>query len=31
VILVGARHLAGENGLIKLLKKEGFIVEPIFD
>lgn len=31
VILVGARHLAGENGLIKLLKKEGYIVEPIFD
>ena len=28
-IAVGAGHLAGENGLIKLLRERGFIVEPI--
>lgn len=27
-IAVGVRHLPGENGLIDLLRKEGFIVEP---
>lgn len=27
---VGAGHLAGENGVIDLLKKEGYIVKPIF-
>src|SRR5574343_117414 len=26
---VGAGHLAGEEGVIKLLRKEGFIVEPV--
>lgn len=29
-IAVGAGHLPGENGLINLLKNEGFIVKPIF-
>jgi hypothetical protein len=28
-IAVGAGHLSGENGLIHLLKKQGFTVEPI--
>lgn len=28
-IAVGAGHLGGENGLINLLKKEGYSVEPI--
>ena len=28
-IAVGAGHLAGENGLINLLKKQGYTVEPI--
>lgn len=29
VIAVGAGHLPGENGLIELLKKEGFILTPV--
>lgn len=29
VIAVGAGHLAGENGVIKLLRKEGYTVKPI--
>ena len=28
-IAVGAGHLVGENGLISLLKKEGYILRPI--
>ena len=28
-VAVGAGHLAGENGLINLLKKQGYTVEPI--
>lgn len=28
-IAVGAGHLAGENGLINLLKKQGYTVEPV--
>jgi uncharacterized protein len=28
-IAVGAGHLSGENGLIQLLKKEGFILSPV--
>lgn len=28
-IAVGVRHLPGENGLITLLQKEGYKVEPI--
>ena len=28
-IAVGVRHLPGENGLIDLLRKEGFTVEPL--
>ncbi|MDB5228597.1 MAG: TraB/GumN family protein [Bacteroidota bacterium] len=28
-IAVGAGHLGGENGLIELLKKQGYVVEPI--
>ena len=28
-IAVGAGHLAGENGLIKLLREKGFVVEPL--
>jgi uncharacterized protein YbaP (TraB family) len=28
-IAVGAGHLAGENGLIKLLRKEGYTVKPV--
>lgn len=28
---VGAAHLAGENGLLNLLKKEGYTLTPIFD
>jgi len=28
-IAVGAAHLAGENGLIELLRKEGFTVTPV--
>jgi uncharacterized protein YbaP (TraB family) len=27
---VGAGHLGGENGVIMLLKKAGFTVEPVF-
>ncbi len=30
-IAVGAGHLAGEEGVINLLKKEGYFVEPIFN
>jgi uncharacterized protein YbaP (TraB family) len=26
---VGAGHLAGESGVIQLLKKENFLVEPV--
>lgn len=29
-IAVGVRHLPGENGLIDLLRKEGFTVEPLY-
>lgn len=29
-IAVGAAHLAGEDGLIKLLRQEGFTVTPVF-
>lgn len=28
-IAVGVRHLPGENGMIDLLRKEGFTVEPL--
>ncbi|MDL2210966.1 TraB/GumN family protein, partial [Bacteroides sp. OttesenSCG-928-M17] len=28
-IAVGALHLPGKNGLINLLRKEGFLVEPV--
>ncbi|MDR2037685.1 MAG: TraB/GumN family protein [Bacteroidales bacterium] len=28
-IAVGAGHLIGEYGLISLLKKEGYLVEPV--
>jgi len=28
-VAVGAGHLGGENGLINLLKKQGYTVEPI--
>jgi len=28
-IAVGAGHLLGEKGLIKLLKAEGYVVEPV--
>jgi uncharacterized protein len=28
---VGAIHLAGENGLVELLKKEGYTVTPVLD
>ena len=28
-VAVGAGHLLGEKGLIKLLRAEGYIVEPI--
>jgi hypothetical protein len=28
-VAVGAGHLGGENGLINLLKKQGYSVEPI--
>jgi uncharacterized protein YbaP (TraB family) len=28
---VGAAHLAGDNGVIHLLRKEGFTVTPVFD
>ena len=28
-IAVGAGHLVGENGLISLLRKEGYILKPI--
>jgi uncharacterized protein len=28
-IAVGAGHLAGEKGVIKLLRKEGFKVRPV--
>jgi uncharacterized protein YbaP (TraB family) len=28
-IAVGAGHLAGENGLIQLLRNQGYIVSPI--
>ncbi len=29
VIAVGAGHLPGENGLIKLLKKAGYTLTPV--
>jgi uncharacterized protein len=29
IIAVGAGHLAGENGVIKLLRKEGYTVKPV--
>jgi len=28
-VAVGAGHLVGENGLVSLLKKEGYTVEPL--
>jgi uncharacterized protein YbaP (TraB family) len=28
-IAVGALHLAGENGLVALLRKQGYIVTPV--
>ena len=28
-IAVGAAHLGGQNGVISLLKKQGFKVEPV--
>ncbi|MDB5232564.1 MAG: lipoprotein [Chitinophagaceae bacterium] len=28
---VGAAHLAGNNGVISLLRKQGYILQPIFD
>ena len=28
-IAIGAGHLAGEKGLIKLLRKEGYTVKPV--
>ena len=30
-VAVGAGHLGGNNGLINLLKKEGYSVEPLFN
>ncbi len=30
-IAVGAGHLAGDNGLISILRKSGYNVEPVFD
>jgi uncharacterized protein len=29
VIAVGAGHLPGENGLINLLKKSGYVLTPV--
>ena len=29
-VAVGAGHLSGENGVINLLRKQGFTVEPVF-
>jgi len=29
VIAVGAGHLPGDQGVIKLLRKEGYTVEPV--
>jgi uncharacterized protein YbaP (TraB family) len=29
IVAVGAGHLAGENGVIKLLRKEGYTVKPV--
>ena len=29
VVAVGAGHLAGEKGVIKLLRKEGYTVTPV--
>ena len=29
-IAVGAGHLGGENGIIRLLQKEGFYLTPIY-
>jgi hypothetical protein len=31
LIAVGAGHLPGKKGVIALLKKEGFTVEPVMD
>ncbi len=30
-IAVGALHLPGENGVLELLKKEGYSVKPVLD
>ena len=30
-IAVGAGHLVGKNGLIELLKKEGYTVKPLLN
>ena len=29
IVAVGAGHLVGENGLISLMRKEGYVVEPL--
>ena len=30
-VAVGAGHLAGEQGVLQLLKNQGYIVEPVFN
>ena len=29
MVAVGARHLLGRNGLIAMLRREGYTVEPV--
>jgi uncharacterized protein YbaP (TraB family) len=29
-VAIGAAHLGGENGIIELLRKEGYVVRPVF-